>query len=1551
MRRLFWLLLLTFTLCGQVDDQQPFFSLSSARTFAPGEKATVELSAVDVAALDFRVYRVKDPVAFFGKLEDPHQFGGQAARPARELTAIERFHRFKRQWHGAMRNVFREQFSNEAWADVRMLGHSKGDEKETGVTNFAAAPLLNSQQVVATWRQRVQSEGRWRGQSIAVDVKDEGVYLVEAARGELRAYTILMVTDIAVISKSSQGKIVAFVANRRTGEPVANCAVTVQPGRQLKDSAKRPVPAVAGLTDANGLIALTTRQVAGQNQEQGEPLLLARAGASFAASATSAFFMPDAARQEYTGYTYTDRPVYRPGHAVHFRSILRARVGNVYQLPKLQNVSVEVQGPEDKTIYRKQLPVSAMGTVSGDLILPADAGLGYYSVSVHAQDTTVQAGFDVEEYKKPEYEVRVSVAKARVLQGDSITATVDARYFFGEPVANATLHYVVFRSRYWYPAFQSEDAGESAEGDAANPGSEDEQISDEEAKLNAEGKFTFSVKTAVSEHKWDARYRIEARVTDAGNREISGTGNAIATYGSFWINVEAEQYFLNPGSTGGFKIQTKTYDGKPVQAAVKVELLPVYWKDKEKEPDAIQRVDVRTAENGEAVAQLTVPKGGSYRVRVRSTTPENREVESYAYVYVAYASGAADAAMYGNEREKQIQIIPDKKTYQPGDTAKILLITGVPKAKVLFSLEGRLLGDVRVITVEGGSATVEVPVTAEGQPDFYVSAAFLKDNTMYQGSKAIRVPAVDRQLSLALTGSKKQFQPGEMAVYTLLAKDNAGRPVAGEFSVGMVDEAIYGIRKDATPDIFRSFYGPGYNSVVTANSLSYYFHGEAGKRRMQLAGMHHRRALAQLKPDRLVAPKVRKLFPDTAFWTASLKTDAAGRGTAQIVFPDSITTWRATVRGVTADTRVGSTVEKTIVRKNVILRMVAPRFFATSDEVTISAVIHNYLTEAKQARVSLEVKGLDVIEAGAREVTLPSRGEVKVDWRVKASVIGSAVITMKALTNEESDAVEMTLPVNPQGVKMALAKAGSVNAQRLEQTVQLQFPAGAVAATRNLEITLSPSIAGAMFGAIDYLTQFPYGCTEQTLSSFVPNITVSKALRDLGIQSDVNDKQLAEKIRAGLDRLYDFQHEDGGWGWWKTDDSSVFMTTAAVAGLGQAKAAGQQLKEGALENGVKWLRAAYDKEPRMLPDLKAYVAWALATAGAADAKVVSDIRGKQKGLTPYGVALLGMTYELAGDKAGAAEMAGLLEAGVKQSETEAWWPGDRDTLMDFYTDVTPEVTAFALKLLVHEKPQSPLLEKSAVWLMNHRQEGSYWYSTKQTAMVIYGLTDYLKATGELKPDMTATVTANGRQVLTKRFQAADALSIETNKVVVPAGAANDVQVSMQGTGRVYWSVRGNYYSTEQKLVKAGSVSLNLLRDYFKLNPVQEKGRILYNLDPLAGALAVGDILAVRLTVTGSNWKYLLVEDPIPAGAEFIEKDGLYELKQKPDWWSTLFTRREFHDDRAALFDTYFGSGQKQYVYLLKIVNPGKFRVSPARVQPMYQPEFLSTSEPKQVEVK
>jgi uncharacterized protein YfaS (alpha-2-macroglobulin family) len=169
-------------------------------------------------------------------------------------------------------------------------------------------------------------------------------------------------------------------------------------------------------------------------------------------------------------------------------------------------------------------------------------------------------------------------------------------------------------------------------------------------------------------------------------------------------------------------------------------------------------------------------------------------------------------------------------------------------------------------------------------------------------------------------------------------------------------------------DPLAFFFGREWNMVHTEDSLNFYFNGEAGKRRMRLAALRDPSRLAQLKPDRMVQPKIRKAFPDTAFWAADLVTDAAGKAQAKVEFPDSLTTWRATARGVTADTRVGGTIAKTIVRKNLILRLAVPRFFVQGDEIVISALVHNYLTTEKTVRVSLDVKGLDVVEGSTRDV-------------------------------------------------------------------------------------------------------------------------------------------------------------------------------------------------------------------------------------------------------------------------------------------------------------------------------------------------------------------------------------------------------------------------------------------------------------------------------------------------------------------------------------------------------------------------------------------------------
>src|SRR5581483_297353 len=191
---------------GQTEGE-PYFALSSAKTFEPGEPASIQMNAFGVDALDFRVYRINDPVRFFEQLEDPHMFGGRAQRPKRELTAIEKFHLFKRRWRMRMVNLIRAQYDADTRAVIRDAMARRAQAR--AVSKYAEAPLLNSPQVVATWRQPVTTAERWSIQTVPVETKGRGVYLVEAAHKDLRAYTILVVTDLAMITKSAPGRMVA----------------------------------------------------------------------------------------------------------------------------------------------------------------------------------------------------------------------------------------------------------------------------------------------------------------------------------------------------------------------------------------------------------------------------------------------------------------------------------------------------------------------------------------------------------------------------------------------------------------------------------------------------------------------------------------------------------------------------------------------------------------------------------------------------------------------------------------------------------------------------------------------------------------------------------------------------------------------------------------------------------------------------------------------------------------------------------------------------------------------------------------------------------------------------------------------------------------------------------------------------------------------------------------------------------------------------------------------------------------------------------------------
>jgi uncharacterized protein YfaS (alpha-2-macroglobulin family) len=1518
-------------LCQSEDE--PYFALFSSETYAANGHPRVSLSAWHVDSLDFRVYRVADPVEFFQQLEDPHQFGGRAARPPHERTLLESIHMWKRELRADIRRSLRAQFTDSPSAHFESWLPKSVPSSSTG-THYAEAPLLNASQLALSFHQPVHGHSRWERAMVDIGVHDKGVYLVEAAHGDLRAYTILMVSDIAMITKTAKGRVVNLVVSRGTGQPVADAKVALLARDTRLGEAQ---------TNNDGFADMPLAPA-----RRDDIRVVAHVGGDFAVS-TLAEYAFDANGEQWTGYLYTDRPVYRPGHNVHFKGILRLATNNGYAIPAGRSVSVTIQDSEQKPVYRKTLVVSASGAIHDDLELPAGAALGFYNIEAKSGEAFMNGNFEVQEYKKPEYEVLVVPAKARLLQGDTIQATIDARYYFGEPVNGAKVTYAVYRTRYHFPLWYDPDDDTAEPPDPGDDSDAGDQVGETKAQLDADGKLSISLPTPVSERKWDFLYRIEARVTDQGNREITGRGHVVATYGSFAVNVEPQRYFYVPGDMAAFTVQVRDYDNNPIRTAARVELL-TNPRRAAGDGQVKAATDVTTRADGNATASFILPpEGGSYRVRVTARTPEGRDVEEHTYLWVSAGAGG----YFEGGPNRTVAIVPDKKSYQAGDTVRLMIATGQPNTPVFISVEGRDLREYRLIRSAEATAVFEIPVSVNDEPGITVNASFIRNGDFYSTEKWIKVPPVDHQLHVAITTDKPQYLPGQTANYSLSVTDDNGRPAPrAEFSLGVVDEAIYAIRKDTTQDILSVFYARQWNRVFTGNSLNYYFNGEAGKRHMRLAELRPESRLAQLKPERLVQPKVRKAFPDTAFWAAEVVTDSAGQARAKVEFPDSLTTWRATARGVTPDTKVGSATLKTIVRKNLILRLAVPRFFVQGDEVIVSALVHNYLATAKKARVSLSATGLDIISSpAASDVQIPSRGQIKLDWRVRAKQTRTASITAKALTDEQSDALQLDLPVNVPGVKLAHAQGGSITGGG-SQTFDLTFPDRVQPGSRSLSVQVSPSLVGSLFGALDYLTSFPYGCVEQTMSSFLPNVSVRQAVRDLGLRVDLDQPALQEKIRAGLDRLYNFQHPDGGWGWWETDDSHPFMTAYVVAGLKQAQAAGVEVKPDVIRKGSAWLRKSYEADPLLASDLRAYIQYALSLAGLADAAALGDLYDQRTKLSPYGLAILGLAMEQARDGR-VADIASDLERSVQQDQEQAWWTATRDSLLDFSADATPEATAYAVKLLSHYKRDSALLPKAALWLMNHRNEGYWWSSTKQTAMVIYGLTDYLKATNELNPNLNVTVSVNNGTVMTRKFDQATGI-VSPEWKIEESGlqpGVNHVRIAASGAGRLYYSVRVEYYTNEVRFKKVGAVSLNILRDYFLLTPTQENGRIVYDTPSVTGPVTVGDVIAVRLTVTGSDWRYVMIEDPIPAGTEFIERDNAYELKTRPAWWEYWFTRRELHDDRMAIFQTYSSQGQHEYFYLLKVVNPGLFQVGPARVAPMYQRDIMATTESRTLEVK
>ncbi len=1537
---------------AQTPPEEPTaFTLSSSEVFTTRDAPYFYLTFRRIPELDFRVYKVRDPFAFFGLLKDPHQLGSEEPYVAQERSWIERIAAWKARQRSTIRGFLRAQVTRSYRAQRRATQDQTvvAQRVQLEVNTFAQVPLLNPDQLVTSWRELLPNNRDAEMRRVPLEVKEPGVYLVEAVSDLLRAYTIVIVSDVGMVTKVSPGQLVMFAANRFSGEPIAGCDVRVLTGG---------VATPAGATSADGLA-----EQALPDQKVDNMVGLARCEDQVAATDPGSWYLQGDLRQ-LLGYVYTDKPIYRPGHMVHVKAVLRWRERDALKPFDRPQVELSASDLNDKVIFRQSLAVDQFGAVQASFAVPATASLGTYTLRIASGDAVATGAFEVQEYRKPEFEVIVTPEARFVVQGEEAVATVQARYYFGQPVANARVRWVVNQQPYYSP-LRFSDGFEGTESTYWYGGGQ--QRDEGELRLDANGYGEIRVPLTIDDNGRDFSARIEAQVTDASSREVSGNTTVHATYGPFLVAAQTRGYVFKPGGRVETDIRAVSYTGEPrpnVPVTAVLERI-TYAQGYYGDPTAtrIAETTARTDAKGAATVQLTLPNAsGSFRIRV-TTTVIGRELTGQTWVWVP---GATDTTL--EDEERFVELIADKRSYRPGETARLMLRGDTVSGPIFVTKEGQHVAWYRVLRPAASDA-IEVPIDAGDVGDTYINVSYMRDGRLYRAERRVSVPPVERTLQVTLTANQTVAKPQEPGLFTVNVTDAAGAPVQAQVSLGVIDEAVYAVKADETPDPARFFYTREYSRVGTVFSREYNFTGYSGRDRLQLAARKRRPyTLADFKGDKSPQPEVRKDFPDAIYWIGDLVTDARGRATVSIRYPDALTTWRLTARAVTRDTLVGATVSRTTTTKDLIVRVITPRFLTEGDEVVLPTIVHNYRPDPRAAGVSIDVSGLtpagETTAPGESMGALASGAERRDDWRYTAPTVATAKVTVHAKTETDTDAVELPLPVLPYGLRRDAQASGSMNGAG-EQTAELTVPAMSNPAGRLVTVHLAPSLAGSLLGAVDFLTTYPYGCTEQTLSSFLPNVLVTRTLTQLGLAPTERLSALDRQVSDGLRRLADFQHDDGGWGWWKTDQNHPFMTAYALYGLVEARNAGYKADEWRISNGTRALAQMYAQYPRAVPDLKAYMAYVLSRTsektepitwyadGAAsryDHAAARDELWTARGrMSAYGRALLLLVLDAANDARGA-ELATALSSEVETRGELSWWKSETDPLLFDTVETSVEATAFAVQALVKRDPRNPLVERAVRWLILNRT-GGYWSSTKQTAMALYGLLEFLKARSEKPQPVSVEVYVNGSWAGTQAFSAASITAPDPIAITAPAQeGTNAVRIVTNGDGPVYWSAAATYYDTSGASERSGTRQLAITRRYAKLRPVQQKNAIVYREEAFDGTAAPGDVLTVRLTVAGSkDWRYLVLEDPLPAAVEAVQDTTAYPLEQgRPDrlWWTG--SRVEYRDARTVFFQETFEDGRYEFVYLVKVISSGRFRAIPAQIAPMYVPGVTASSEPQTV---
>lgn len=1429
--------------------------------------------------------------------------------------------------------------------------------------------------------------------------------------------TIVQVTNLGLTIKDAPEGTLVFVTRLDDAQPVAGAAVSLigldeQVAWRGVTGADGVAMAPAGLRDPDRPWQMSFIAVA---EKDGD--------VAYAASdwnegvAPWAFGLPYETRPAtgvIRGTVFSDRGVYRPGEAVHFKTVLRRSTADgVALLAPGTPVTAVTRDSRGREVDRRSLTLTRWSSAEWSWTVPDPGSLGTYFVQVEpdgaeaaappAPDSgewrpdwshlrRVDGSFLVAAYRRPEFSVDTTLTPlGDPVAGVALEGTTTARYLFGASMGPRPVRWSITRR----PVFSAPSTVHErfperlwtfvGYRDGVSRG--EETISSDEEPLDASGGLKARVDTEAGDDL-PHTYTFEAEVEDVSRQRLAGRSTQIVHPAPWYLGLRQTNTLVQGGARLDTAVVAVSPEGDPVAGVpMTVALNRVQWHsvrraegngfytwDSERRVTPVASTTVTSAAAPLAL-QFHVPEGGSYEIVARAADDAGRQAST---VWTFYATGPGYTAWQRYDHQR-IDLVPEKTTWRPGESARLMIQSPWESATALVTVERERVRSHRTFALTSTQQTIDVPLTEADIPNVYVSVLLVKGRSSTDpgrdgsdpgkpafrlGYAELRVDDARKRLSVDVSANRAEYRPASTAEIAVHVRDHTGRGAASDVTLWAVDEGVLQLTGFSAPDLVDAIYPQEVLQVMTSDSR------------------------ARIVSRRVLTPKgstdgggggvaggpgdLRRDFRVLAFWLGSLETGADGRASTSVTLPESMTSYRIMAVAADAASRFGSGRASVRVNRPVTLRPVLPRFMTPGDRASIGAAVTNTLPRGGTAIVSIESADparLRVDGASEMRVDVAAGATASVLFGAEALSPGAARVRVRVRLGDETDAFEIPLPIGAVAPWETTAAHGQTGTQA---TVPFAVPSQALADTGSLRVDMaSTALVGLNEGA-RYLVEYPYGCVEQRASRALALMLIA----DLGEAFALDGLEPAgmkDAAQQAIDELHTFQCPDGGFAYWpgQCGVTSPYLAAYVVDVLQSAAALGYRVDTSQLESAYGNLaRALTEPAPVNAAFRSVYTAWqafsvrALVRGGQPQDSAITSLVALADGMPVFALSYLADAMHATNARdPRLADVERRIENAIRAESASASVNELADPELAWVWSSNTRSTAIVMRGLIERGRGGTVAARMARHLLDVRDDGR-WNDTQENATALAALVAYYRAFEAEPPDFAATVTLGDRPLLAATFKgrSTDAASARVpldEFTTAVRAAASDLVFEKTGSGTLHYGARVRY-QLDPRAVTARDNGFRIDRRY---EPFVEEGTA-----PPATAFAAGDLVRVVLTITvPAERRFVAVTDALPAGFEAV--DGWFQTTARDlareasvagggesgSWFERLqrggFDHVEKYDDRVQLFATRLGQGTHQFSYLVRATTAGTFLAAPAWAEQMYAPEVNGRGAPARVEVR